>query len=118
MREIEIKLRVNNLGELEKKLKDSGLVISKEITQHDVIYTDIDDLDVFFNMKVGNVVIRIRDEKGASTLTLKKQRGQFIARATHREGTDSLTPEQRAIQKVKSQMRDKGIDEETEETFQ
>lgn len=74
MREIEIKLRVDNLDELENKLTESGLVISKEITQHDVIYAPGDNMDIFSEVKEGNIVIRIRDENGVSKLTLKQQR--------------------------------------------
>ena len=78
MREIEIKLRVNNLDELEKKLTESGLVISKEITQHDVIYAPGDNMDIFYEVKEGNIVIRIRDDNGVSKLTLKQQRGHGL----------------------------------------
>ncbi len=38
MREIEIKLRVNNFENLEKFLKDKGVLLSQPISQHDVIY--------------------------------------------------------------------------------
>ena len=64
MREIEIKLRVQNLDEFEKKLTDSGLVISKEIKQHDVIYAPIYEKDIFVNVKKGNIIMRIRSQDG------------------------------------------------------
>jgi len=73
MREIEIKLRVNNLDELEKKLTDNGLVISKEITQYDVIYSNINDTHSFNESYEGCIIIRIRNQDGASILNLKKQ---------------------------------------------
>jgi len=83
MREIEIKLRVNNLDELEKNLTESGLVISKEITQHDVVYVSGDSVDVFSNVKVGDIFIRIRSENGINTLTLKQQRGHGLDKTEH-----------------------------------
>ena len=54
MREIEIKLRVKNLEELEEKLKQSGLTISKEIKQHDTIY--VDKPNMFNNFKEGELM--------------------------------------------------------------
>lgn len=83
MREIEIKLRVENLEELEKKLTDNGLVISKEIDQHDVVYTDNSGSDIFSNVKEGDVFIRIRTQNGASELTLKQQRGPGLDKIEH-----------------------------------
>src|SRR3989344_4720175 len=74
MREIEIKLRVQNLEELEKKLTDSGLVISKEITQHDVIYSHINDTHGFDESYEGCIISRIRKENGTSIINLKQQR--------------------------------------------
>src|SRR3989344_5307654 len=83
MREIEIKLRVNNLDELEKKLTDSGLVISKEVTQDDIVYVPKDALDPFSNVKVGDTFIRIRKQNGVNTLTLKQQRGAGLDKTEH-----------------------------------
>ena len=74
MREIEIKLRVDNLEELEKKLTDSGLVISKEIAQHDVIYSNTKDTHSFVESYEGCIILRIRKENGVSIINLKKQR--------------------------------------------
>ena len=73
MREIEIKLRVNNLEELEQKLKDAGLVISKEINQHDIVYSRIDDTHDYTESYKGCIIVRIRNQDGASILNLKKQ---------------------------------------------
>ncbi len=73
MREIEIKLRVDNLDELEEKLTDSGLVISKEITQHDVIYSK-NGSSIFTSFREGDVVIRIRKQDGVAILNLKQQK--------------------------------------------
>lgn len=73
MREIEIKLRVNNLEELEKKLTESGLVISKEVAQHDVVYSQ-NDPSIFTTPREGLLVMRIRNENGVAKVTLKRQR--------------------------------------------
>lgn len=73
MREIEIKLRVNNLKELEKKLTEKGLVISKEISQHDVIYSN-NGVEIFNSMKEGDNIIRIRRQDGEAILNLKQQK--------------------------------------------
>lgn len=35
-------------------------------------------MDIFSEVKEGNIVIRIRDENGVSTLTLKQQRGHGL----------------------------------------
>ncbi len=72
MREIEVKLRVNNLEDLEKKLQDKGLVISKELHQHDVIYSQNGE-QIFLGLKPGQNVVRIRDENGKLELNLKQQ---------------------------------------------
>lgn len=74
MREIEIKLRVKNLEDIEKKLIESGLHIDKEISQHDTIYTNVKEYGGFENTKTGNIVLRIRKEGNDSKVTLKQQR--------------------------------------------
>jgi len=73
MREIEIKLKVDNLEELEKKLADKGLVISKEINQHDIVYSRIDDTHDYTESYEGCIIVRIRNQDGVSILNLKKQ---------------------------------------------
>src|SRR3989344_8336699 len=89
MREIEIKLRVQNLEELEKKLTDSGLVISKEITQDDIVYAPKDVLEPFSNVKVGDTFMRIRKQNGVNTLTLKQQRGVGLDKTEHETKIDN-----------------------------
>jgi len=74
MREIEIKLRVANFADLEKKLNEQGCVLSEPIHQHDVVYSHGKDASIWEGMKEGYVVVRIRrDDKGA-IFTLKQQR--------------------------------------------
>lgn len=74
MREIEIKLKVKNLDELEKKLKDSGCVFGKSFKQHDVIYSDKNNSRKFDEPVEGNVSIRIRYDEDSTKLTLKQQK--------------------------------------------
>ncbi len=74
MREIEIKLRVNNLEELEKKLKENGCLISGEIKQHDVIYSRVDDKRDYMEAYEGFIAVRIRNQDGISILTVKQQK--------------------------------------------
>ena len=70
MREIEIKLKVKNLEELEKKLTERGCVFSEPVTQHDILFASDNNLD----KAEGHIAIRIRQEKNAYRLTLKQQR--------------------------------------------
>ncbi len=73
MREVEIKIKVENLEELEKKLIAKGLTISKEVFQHDVVYSRNNE-SVASKSKEGHTVIRIRKQDRVSTLTLKYQK--------------------------------------------
>ena len=69
-REIEIKLKVNNLDELEEKLKQAGCVFAGSIRQHDTLYSS----DANLNKHEGHIAIRIRNENNVHKLTLKQQR--------------------------------------------
>ena len=74
MREIEIKLKVNNLDEIEEKLKQQGCVFSEPVTQHDVVYSSVHNTEAYDKIGgVGYVAIRIRHQDNTVTLTLKKQ---------------------------------------------
>lgn len=76
MREIEIKLRVKNLEDLEKKLISAGLNISKEVSQHDIVYASkIDDKNFDYNNAgEGHIALRIRQENNTAKFTLKQQK--------------------------------------------
>ena len=96
MREIEIKLRVNNLEEIEKKLRDKGCVISDPISQHDVIYSLKSIKDEFESAKEGDIIIRIRHLKNTAQLNLKQQRSgemdnlEYETEVTDPEATHSI----------------------------
>lgn len=73
MREIEIKLKAKNFENLEKSLKDKGVLLSQPISQHDVIYTLNNSTKEFESAGAKDIVIRIRYLKDRAILTLKKQ---------------------------------------------
>jgi len=73
MREIEIKLKVNDLSAIEKKLKELGCLLSENILQHDVIYSLKDKQAEFNKSKEGDIIIRIRKQDDVAQLNLKKQ---------------------------------------------
>ncbi|TSC55658.1 MAG: putative Adenylyl cyclase CyaB [Parcubacteria group bacterium Gr01-1014_18] len=74
MREIEIKLRVKNLHDLEKRLAEKGCVISSPIAQHDVIYSKGGDVNAWKESKEGDVVLRIRHLASTAEFNLKQQK--------------------------------------------
>lgn len=74
MREIEIKLKVNDLEEIERKLKEKGCIIFEPINQRDVIYSLKGSRSEFGPAKEGDVIIRIRYLKNTAQLNLKQQR--------------------------------------------
>jgi adenylate cyclase class 2 len=74
MREIEVKLKVNNLSELEKALAESGCMLSEPIFQHDVEYSYKGLNNEFKGFKEGDIMFRIRYTKDSAILTLKKQK--------------------------------------------
>ena len=73
MREIEIKLRVKSLEDVESKLKEKECVLSEPISQHDVIYSLKNSTEEFESAKEGDVIIRIRHLKERAQLNLKQQ---------------------------------------------
>lgn len=73
MREIEIKARVDNLRDVEKKLRERGCLLSGPISQHDTIYSLKKSTEEFESAKKGDVIIRIRRLKDKAQLNLKQQ---------------------------------------------
>ena len=74
VREIEIKLKVKDLDELEKKMSEAGCVFGESFKQHDVIYSDKNNSRKFDEPIEGDVSVRIRYEENSVKLTLKQQR--------------------------------------------
>jgi len=73
MREIEIKLKVNNFEKLEKNLLEKGCLLSEPIIQHDVVYSLNNSTKEFESAGEKDVIIRLRYLKDKTVLTLKKQ---------------------------------------------
>lgn len=73
MREIEIKLKVNNLEVIENKLRENGCVFSLPLHQHDVIYSKNGSAE-FQSAKEGDIILRIRRENDIIEFNLKQQK--------------------------------------------
>lgn len=73
MREIEIKLKVNNVTKLQKQLKTKGCVLFAPISQHDVYYSK-GGIEEWENAKEGDVMPRIRYLGSIAEFNVKQQR--------------------------------------------
>lgn len=69
MREIEIKAKLNNYSEIEKKIESLGCKIIKKVEQIDSIF--IEKNKYYNELKRGDRVLRIRKENGKNIFTLK-----------------------------------------------
>jgi adenylate cyclase class 2 len=74
MREIEIKVKVKDFQNLEKKLKEKGCILSEPIFQHDTNYSLRGSRNEFQKSREGDVIVRIRREKERAELNLKQQK--------------------------------------------
>ncbi len=74
MREIEIKVKVKNAGEVQKQLEERGCVLSDPISQHDVTYSKGGSTKEWQSAKEGDVILRIRYLKNGAEFNLKQQR--------------------------------------------
>ena len=71
-REIEVKARVSDLGEIRKKLEELGYQFREPIEQDDMVFVNYDgDFTVYPD---GTNFLRIRKTKGKSYFTLKQGR--------------------------------------------
>jgi adenylate cyclase, class 2 len=73
MREIEVKLRADNLDQVKVKLEQAGCVLSAPIHQHDAIYSKKGSTEEWTAGKTGHVVMRLRREKDKAVFNLKQQ---------------------------------------------
>lgn len=74
MREIEIKLKVNNLKDVEEGLNERGCVLSAPVFQRDVVYSKKGSVSEWESPKEGDITIRIRYLESAAELNCKQQR--------------------------------------------
>lgn len=73
MREIEVKLKTDDLESLEKKLTDKGCVLSAPIHQHDIIYSR-GGTSEWEQSKEGDIILRIRKQDNKVEFNLKQQK--------------------------------------------
>lgn len=74
MREIEVKLKVDNLQDLEQKLLEKGCHLSEPIHQQDFIYSQKGSTEEWEHSKTGHKVMRIRRQDGIGIFNMKQQR--------------------------------------------
>lgn len=74
MREIEIKVKISNLDNIQRKLEKKGCILSDPISQHDVIYSRGNSKGEWQSSKEGDIIIRIRFSKNIAELNLKQQK--------------------------------------------
>lgn len=74
MREIEIKLRANDLEALAQALTERGCSLSELISQHDTIYSKSGSAAEFTEAREGDIILRIRRLSNRAEFTLKQQR--------------------------------------------
>lgn len=77
MREIEVKLRVENLSQLESNLKEKGCVLSAQINQHDTVYSR-GGTSEWESAKEGDIILRIRNQDGKIEFNLKQQKSSEL----------------------------------------
>ena len=73
MREIEVKLKTDDLLSLEEKLKQKGCVLSSPINQHDVVYSR-GSTSEWEQSKEGDIILRIRKQNDIAEFNFKQQR--------------------------------------------
>ncbi len=73
MREIEVKLKTDDLKSLEQKLNEKGCILSLPIHQHDVVYSR-GSTSEWEKSKEGDIILRIRKQNNISEFNLKQQR--------------------------------------------
>jgi len=71
MVEIEMKFRVSDYSSLVEKLNRAGVKLGRSESQKDIIFVSEDT--VGFSIKPGMPVVRIRSERGRTSLALKKR---------------------------------------------
>jgi adenylate cyclase class 2 len=73
MREIEVKIKVENFEDIQKRLEERGCVLSGAISQHDVIYSKEGSAEEWKSAKEGKIIMRIRYLKDKAEFNLKQQ---------------------------------------------
>jgi adenylate cyclase class 2 len=87
MREIEVKLRINNLSVLESALKENGCVLSSPIHQHDIIYSR-GGTSEWESAKEGDIILRIRNQDDRAEFNLKQQKSSELDNLEYETGVE------------------------------
>lgn len=74
MREIEIKIKVKDLEEVQRRLEERGCIFSDPISQRDVVYSKGGSTEEWQSSKEGDIIMRIRYLEGRAEFNLKQQR--------------------------------------------
>ncbi len=78
MNEIELKFKIKNFDNLNKKIKDLGCIFEKKVTQIDTVYFEKNNK--YFEIKPGTIVMRTRIINGKKKfITLKVRANDFYA---------------------------------------
>ncbi len=88
MREIEVKLKTDDLLSLEEKLKQKGCVLSSPINQHDVVYSR-GSTSEWEQSKEGDIILRIRKQDNKAEFNLKQQRTSELDNIEHETKVDN-----------------------------
>lgn len=77
MREIEVKLKVNNLPAVKNLFEAKGCVFSSPVTQHDVVYSR-GGTSEWEAAKEGDIILRLRNQDGKTEFNLKQQKSSEL----------------------------------------
>lgn len=89
MREIEVKLKVKDTGELIKKLESQGCALSEPLVQHDLIYSKAGSTEEWEVSKEGQICMRIRRQPDKAEFNLKQQRSNELDNAEYETTVDN-----------------------------
>lgn len=78
MREIEIKVKLDNWESLIEQLEHSGCTLSAPLVQEDIVYSFAGDAFPWTATESGQFVLRLRYQDGQTIFTLKQQRSHEL----------------------------------------
>jgi len=96
MREIEIKLKVKDLGALERELIKRGCKLSDPIRQEDVIFSNRPNF--FNNSKEGDIIPRIRKQGNVVQLNFKQQKSREMDNLEYEIKIDNANSAQKMLE--------------------
>ena len=78
MKEVEVKVKINNLDEVEKKFNRIGVVFSDVVVQEDYVYTRPKVASNMDSIVKNENILRIRKAKGKIIFTLKRPQDESL----------------------------------------